>query len=317
MSSPALALDPAPRRLLPLLLLLLQGTAWGLTFPTSKIAVDHGVGPAGYVFWQTLGAGSVLLLLALIRGRLPRWDRRHLGYYAVCGLVGITLPNIILLVAVAHLPASLTALIVNTSPLVTFAIVLLLGMERFLWRLAAGLAIGFLGAALLALRGASLDGGAALGWVLFGFLGPVCYASVAIFNQRCRPQGSDSLTLACGMVILGFAGALPFAALRGEIAALWPVGPGELAVMIQIAVSCFGYIVQFEVIRMAGAVYFSQVTYIVAVTALTWSYLLLDEALSPIVGLAVLLIFAGLVLLNWQGPRAPRPPAPVSERTLT
>jgi drug/metabolite transporter (DMT)-like permease len=174
MSSPALALDSVPRRLLPLLLLLLQGTAWGLTFPTSKIAVDHGVGPAGYVFWQTLGAGSVLLLLALIRRRPPRWDRRHLGYYAVCGLVGITLPNMILLIAVAHLPAGLTALIVNTSPLVTFAIVLLLGMERFVWRLAAGLAIGFLGAALLALRGASLDGGTALGWVLFGFLGPLC-----------------------------------------------------------------------------------------------------------------------------------------------
>ena len=120
MSSPALALDSVPRRLLPLLLLLLQGTAWGLTFPTSKIAVDHGVGPAGYVFWQTLGAGSVLLLLALIRRRPPRWDRLHLGYYAGCGLVGITLPNMILLIAVAHLPAGLTALIVNTSPLVTF-----------------------------------------------------------------------------------------------------------------------------------------------------------------------------------------------------
>lgn len=304
MPNPAMALDPVPRRLLPLLLLILQGTAWGLTFPTSKIAMTEGVGPAGYVFWQTLGAGSVLLLVALLRRRLPRWDLRHVFYYAVCGLIGITLPNAILLAAVAHLPASLTALMVNTSPLVTFAIVLLLGMERFVWRRAAGLAIGFLGAALLALRGARLDDGAALGWVLFGFLGPLCYAGVAIFNQRCRPEGSDSLSLACGMVIMGFLGALPLAALRGEIQPLWPVGPGELAVMVQIAVSCFGYIVQFEVIRMAGAVYFSQVTYIVAVTALSWSYLLLGEEPSPVLGLAVLLIFAGLVLLNWRGASA-------------
>ena len=303
MSNPALALASSPRRFLPLLLLLLQGTAWGLTFPTSKIAMAGGIGPTGYVFWQTLGAGSVLMLVTLLRRQLPRWDRRHFFYYTVCGLVGITLPNAILLAAVAHLPASLTALMVNTSPLITFAIVLLVGMERFVWRRAAGLAIGFLGAALLALRGAGLDGGAALGWVLFGFLGPLCYAGVAIFNQRCRPEGSDSLSLACGTVIMGFLGALPLAAIRDEIQPLWPVGAGELAVVIQIAVSCFGYIVQFEVIRMAGAVYFSQVTYIVAVTALIWSYLLLGEEPGPLLGVAVLLIFAGLVLLNWQRKR--------------
>ncbi|HWA45926.1 MAG TPA: DMT family transporter [Hypericibacter adhaerens] len=311
MSSPAVPLEPAPRRVLPLLLLLFQGTAWGLTFPTSKIAVENGIGPAAYVFWQTLGAGAVLLVVAVARRRLPRWDLRHLAYYAYCGLVGITLPNAILLAAMAHMTASVQALIVNLSPLVTLAMALTIGMEPFQKRRALGLAIGFGGAGLLVMNGAGLGGSAALGWLLIAFLGPLCYASVSVFNQRFRPPGSDSLSLACGMLIVGFLGAAPLAAIRGEIQPLWPVGPGELAVMIQIAASCCGTVVQFEVIRMAGAVFFSQVTYMTAASALIWSYLLLDESLTPLQGLAMLLIFAGLVLVNWPGTQRAIVPSPV------
>jgi len=305
MSSSAVPLDSALRRFLPLFLLMFQGTAWGLTFPTSKIAAENGIGPAAYVFWQTLGAGAVLLVIALARRRLPRWDLRHIVYYAYCGIVGITLPNALLLAAVAHMTASVQALIVNLSPLVTLAIALTIGMERFQPRRALGLAIGFGGAGLLVMNGADLGGAAALGWLLIAFLGPLCYASVSVFNQRFRPAGSDSLSLACGMLIAGFLGAAPLAAIRSEIEPLWPVGPGELAVMIQIAASVCGTVVQFEVIRMAGAVFFSQVTYMTASTALIWSYLLLGESLGPLQGVAMLLIFAGLVLVNWPPAKKP------------
>jgi drug/metabolite transporter (DMT)-like permease len=75
--------------------------------------------------------------------------------------------------------------------------------------------------------------------------------------------------------------------------------------------SVCGTVVQFEVIRMAGAVFFSQVTYMTAATALIWSYLLLDEALRPLQGLAMLLIFAGLALVNWLGTRRVVVPSPV------
>ncbi|MFZ5790235.1 MAG: DMT family transporter [Pseudomonadota bacterium] len=312
-SAPIVLSKPAGR-LLPLLLLLLLGSGWGLTFPTSKIAMSEGVGPMGYVFWQTAGAGAALLLVCGLRRRLPRCDLRHLAYYAVCGLVGVTLPNAILLAAIAHLPASLTALIVNTAPLLTFAMVLGLGLERFEARRAAGLLLGFAGAALLALGGAALDanpdGGSLLGWVAFAFLGPLCYAGVAIYNQRRRPAGSDSLALACGMVLMGFLGSLPLTWVRGEFDPLWRLGPGELAVLLQIAISSLAYALQFEIIRLAGAVYFSQVSYITAATALSWSYVILGERLSGVLALAVALIFGGLALVNW-----PRPAPPIPSRS--
>jgi drug/metabolite transporter (DMT)-like permease len=46
--------------------------------------------------------------------------------------------------------------------------------------------------------------------------------------------------------------------------------------------SVCGTVVQFEVVRMAGAVFFRQVAFVTAATALIWSYLLLGESLTPL-----------------------------------
>jgi len=46
--------------------------------------------------------------------------------------------------------------------------------------------------------------------------------------------------------------------------------------------SVCGTVVQFEVLRMTGAVFFGQVTCMTAATALIWSYLLLGESLTPL-----------------------------------
>lgn len=40
---------------LPLAMLLLLGTLWGASFSISKIAIQAGVTPLGYAFWQSFG----------------------------------------------------------------------------------------------------------------------------------------------------------------------------------------------------------------------------------------------------------------------
>jgi drug/metabolite transporter (DMT)-like permease len=46
--------------------------------------------------------------------------------------------------------------------------------------------------------------------------------------------------------------------------------------------SVCGTVVQFEVVRIAGAVFLRQVTCMTAATVLIWSYLLLGESLTPL-----------------------------------
>ena len=72
--------SPPPRRhrLVSFVLLIVCGGTFGLIFSANKIAVTGGIPFFAYVFWQTLGAGLVLLLFAAALGRRPRlsWPMR-------------------------------------------------------------------------------------------------------------------------------------------------------------------------------------------------------------------------------------------------
>ena len=64
--------------LLPLFLLLVLGSLWGLSPAFTKFLVLEGIPPIGVVFWQTFIAGTGLLVMCRIRGVEIVLDRRHL-----------------------------------------------------------------------------------------------------------------------------------------------------------------------------------------------------------------------------------------------
>ena len=72
----------------------------------------------------------------------------------------------------------------------------------------------------------------------------------------------------------------------------------ELVVILEIILSSIGYILFFILIRRAGAVYYSLVGGIVALTGLFWGFWIYDETLSRLDIYATLLILAALVLLS-------------------
>ena len=49
--------------LLPSALLFACGITWGLSFSLNKIAITSGIPVVAYVFWQSLGAGLILLIV--------------------------------------------------------------------------------------------------------------------------------------------------------------------------------------------------------------------------------------------------------------
>ncbi|MDF2765261.1 MAG: Multidrug transporter permease, partial [Rhodospirillales bacterium] len=115
--------------LAPLLMMLTVGTLWGLTFSFAKAASDAGIGPLAYCFWQTTGAGTVLLLVCVLRREPPRLDRPHLAYYLTCGFLSLAVPNLILQTVIGHVPAGVTAIIVTTVPLLTYAIAMAVKLD--------------------------------------------------------------------------------------------------------------------------------------------------------------------------------------------
>jgi drug/metabolite transporter (DMT)-like permease len=290
--------------LTPLLMLLTVGTLWGLTFSFAKAASEAGIGPLAYTFWQTAGAGSVLLLVCLVRRESPRLDGAHLAYYLICGLLSSAAPNLILQTVIGHVPAGVAAIVVTTVPLVTYAIAMAVRLDRFALRRSMGLLVGFLGALVLVGPQASLPEPAMAGWVLLGFLAPLFYASGNVYVAKYRPS-SSALPLAVGMLWGAALWQAPAILVTDGFQMLTPpFSFGEWGVIGQISITSLASILYFEIVRRAGPVFFSQVAYVVTLTAILWAMAIFGERHSWLVWAAAALIASGVALVNFRSQKS-------------
>jgi drug/metabolite transporter (DMT)-like permease len=286
--------------LVPLMMMLTVGTLWGLTFSFAKAASDAGIGPLAYGFWQTTGAGTVLLLLCLFRREPLRLSRGHLTYYLATGFLSLAVPNLILQTVIGHVPAGVTAIVVTTVPLLTYAIAMAVKLEAFAVRRSLGLLAGFCGALVLLLPRASLPEPAMAGWVLLGFAAPLFYASGNVYVAKFRPA-SPALPLAAGMLWGAAVWQAPAILLTDAFQMLTPpFSFGEWGVIGQICVTSLASILYFEIVRRAGPVFFSQVAYVVTLTAILWAMAIFGERHSWLVWAAAALIASGVALVNFR-----------------
>jgi len=294
------ATDSTPPWRHPLLLLLLLGNLWGLSFSLSKLAVTGGIHPFAYIWMQSTGATLFLFLLCRRSGvRIPT-SRRHLLLYAVTGTAGMVLPSITIVTAALHLPAGIISTLVTTVPMMTFGLAVATGMQRFDWIAFAGLALGLIGVLFLVLPDSSLPSAEMVPWVLFGMLTPAFYAINGVMAARLRPPGTSSLAAALGMVATASIASLPIMLALGVFHPLFATGLAihDLAMAGQIAVTCVAYIMYFEIIERAGPVYVSQVSYVVNVSGLFWGFAIFAEVPSPWLWATVLFVLAGVYLVN-------------------
>ena len=293
-------------RWLPLLLLIVLGSLWGLSFSLSKLAASNGIHPFAYAWWQATGAGLFLSLVCWQRGIAFRLDAPHRRFFLATGLVGLVLPNINIVTTARHLPAGLLSTVVTTVPLMTYALAVGLGMEHFRGRKSLGLLVGFLGILLIVVPDSSLPAPEQTGWVLLALLTPALYASSTILSARLRPDTTHSLLAAWGMLVSASLLSTPLMLTTGTFHPLFAEpGIADWAMLGQIGVSCVAYILYFEIIRRSGPVFVSQVGYVVNVFGLGWGYLIFAEQHSAWVWAAIMTVLLGVMLVNSQ-PAAPR-----------
>ena len=303
---PASCFDP-----LPLIFLLILGSLWGLSFSLSKLAVVGGVLPVAYLWMQSTGAALFLALVCrVLRVPIP-FGRREIIFYLATGLLGMVLPSLNIVTTAKYLPAGLLSTVVTTVPVITYLAVLALRQERFNPVRATGIALGMIGVLFLLLPDSSLPDPSMTPWLLMSLLTPVFYAANSILSARMRPEGLHSLAAAFGMTATASAASLPIMLATNSFHPLFAHGPTvtDMAMAGQIAVSCVAYIFYFEIIRRAGAVYISQVSYVVTITGLIWGYIVFTEIPTAWLYAAVAFVFVGVALVNRRTQRAGSAPA--------
>ena len=91
-------------------MLFALGVSFALAISLNRFAVDDGVPFQAYVFWQSLGGGVALMLMAAALRRLPPIDFRHVRIFLTTGALNLSFPYMLLAYLAAKVPASLLTL---------------------------------------------------------------------------------------------------------------------------------------------------------------------------------------------------------------
>ena len=290
------------------LLLVLLGAGWGVTQPLAKIAVSEGYRHFGIIFWQ-LAIGTVILGgLTFARGRGLPLGPRHLRLYAAVALTGTLIPNAASFQAAVHLPAGIISILLSLVPIFAFPVAVAFGIDRFRWGRLAGLACGLAGVALIVGPEASLPDPALAIFIPLALVAPFFYALEGSIVDSWGTGGLDPIQVLFGASAVGLVGALPLAVLTGHfIDPRGPWGAPDAAVVLSSLVHAGVYAGYVWMVGRAGAVFAAQVSYLVTAFGVLWAMAILGERFSATVWLAMLMMFAGLFLVQ------PRPSAEIAE----
>ena len=259
---------------------VLLSSLWGASFLFMRLGAAE-FGPLPMAGLRVLMAALFLWPFLLHRGEWPAL-RRHWQPVLFAGLINSAIPFALFAWAVMHIATGLTSILNATVPLFGALVAWLwLGdrISRLRW---AGLALGFVGVALLAWRAPAGVGasGSQAGWAIAAcLLASTCYAVAASYARRYL-VGIPPLATATGSQVgaaLGLALPMWWA---------WPAQTPSLrawAAIAAIAVLCTGiaYILYFRLIANAGPSRALAVTFLAPVFAVFYGAVFLGEAVTP------------------------------------
>jgi drug/metabolite transporter (DMT)-like permease len=201
--------------------------------------------------------------------------------------------------AAAHLPAGILAIIVNTVPIIAYPMALLAHLEQFNLQRLLGIVLAVFALMLISIPKSSLPDETMAPWVLMTLITPISFAACSIIIAKFRPANSHTLELTAGMLIMSSMILAPIVYLTGNYYHFsLPLTLPDQIILLEILLSSIGYVLFFQLIKIAGPVYYSMVDTIVVITGITWGYVLFNETLNRWTGSAVVFIILALWLVT-------------------
>jgi drug/metabolite transporter (DMT)-like permease len=293
-------------------LILLLAAMWGASYLFIKVAVDD-IPPAAMTELRVLLAGLLLFGYLTWRMGATRAVRELRAAWRPClvlGVINAAVPMALVAWGETHIDSSVAGIAQSTVPLFTFVLAARflphepVGLLRI-----AGVAIGFLGVALLA-GFPSESGWWAVAGTLAVVLSSLSYASGGVYGQlqvhdTPGPVLATGNMLAAAVVLLPLTFADPPTAMPGTTAI---AGLAGLVLIPTFA----GQLLLFRLLRLHGSRKLSIVTYLMPAFAVAYGALLLDEPVTAAMIAGFALIVVGAALASGQrffGVRVAQEPA--------
>ena len=275
------------------------GGIWGLTIPLTKIAVSSGHQQLGLIFWQAAIATILLGTVVMISGRRVGLNRARFLTCGVIALAGTILPGLCFYKASANLPAGVMAITISLVPMFAFPIALALGNERFQLMRFLGVLAGAAAIFLLLGPETALPDPTAAIFVLLAVASPLCYGVEANFVGKFGLAGLQPVETLFWASLMAVVTTAPLALATGQWVDLWTVWAAPEFALITISVMhAVAYVMYVWLVGRAGAVFSSQVAYLVTGFGVFWSMLLLGETYSGWIWSSLIVMLCGLSLVR-------------------
>ena len=269
----------------------LLAALWGASFLFMRLAnTEFGALPTVGV---RVAVASLCLLPVLLWQGHGRTLLRHWKQLWVVGMLNSGIPFVCFSFALLSISSGLSSILNATVPLFGALIAWVWLRDRPSGSRMLGLAIGFLGVALLAWDKASFKpdaNGLSTGWAILAcLLACVCYGISASYTKR-HLAGLPTLVTAAGSQLGAALGlALP-------TWWLWPARmPGHTAwaAVLAVGVFCTGlaYVLFFSLIEKVGPSRAITVTFVVPVFAVIYGVIMLGETVTP------WMVFCGAIIV--------------------
>jgi drug/metabolite transporter (DMT)-like permease len=272
-------------------LIALSTVAYGVLPILGKVAYSVGVGVLPLLAWRYVIAA---LLIAVLERRPRPPLRERLRLWAIGSV--FVLNSIAYFRALQEIPASVTALVLYTYPVIVALLAALVGVERLTWRALLAALGAFAGCALTA-GGATKDAPLPVSGVAWALAAAFVYASYIVLSSRFGagvPARVLALHLAQAAAVICIAFALADGGLslpldlRGLLAV---AGIGVVSTVVAMTAFLAG-------MALVGPTRASVLSSLEVIVTLALAFLLLGERLGPWQWAGAALILGAVALQN-------------------
>ena len=270
---------------------------WSTSFLLIKIGVAS-VGPFTLTAARLIIAGCLLGIVLILKGQRLPMDVSAIKMYFAVGILGNTVPFTLISWGEVYIDSSMAAILMGIMPISTFVLAhFFVPSEPMTPKKLAGITIGFTG--LLTLVGFTALGhlGSNLAGQLAVLGGALCY-SVTTIVVRSRPP-MDGLQMATGITIVAGLSSLPFTVIVEDPTTMSP-SPEAIAAIVALGIfpTAVAALLYLRTIQNLGAVTFSQINFLIPVLGSIWGVLVLNEALTSQMIVALALVLFGVSLIQ-------------------
>lgn len=267
---------------------------WGGSFLLNEIAlVDFS--PVAIAAYRIVVAAIIICLICRWQGLGVNLTRRTLILLGGIGLLNSAIPFTLIGWGQLRIDSATTAILLACSPFATLLFShFMTSDDRFTWQKFMGLLLGFSGVVVLLGHGL-LQGSGSVSGMLAVVLAACCYSMSSLLIRQLT--GMPILVLVAGTLVAACIVLVPvLLVLHPPWQQVWHSDTLSALLVLALGPTAIAYVLRAQIVQINGAVYMSNVGYLIPLFAMLWGWIFLSQQPTVAMWLALSMILAGIAV---------------------